>query len=459
MLFVGRFHPLLVHLPIGGLIVAALLAIASRARHFQRARAALFPVLLISAVGAVLAVGAGQALSTSGAFAGATFAWHRALGYLIALVTMLAAASTYAEVSVDGSGAFRRSNGLIGACVLMLLVAGHLGGTMTRGSGYLTEHLPRTLRTWWPGGAESGRLHEPVQPGQVVVYTALVAPILSDRCVSCHGPDNESGGLRLDTPDHIRAGGSTGRVIAAGQAASSELLRRIWLPVTHEDAMPPRGRQPITVAEASLLRWWVDSGASFDRTLADLDIDDEVRPAIEARVGTLLTGAAAVLAMDVPPVDAAALADLIRRGLPVSRLTEEVSLLQVQARGMGRAFGDAEMDALLPVAPHVTWIDLGGTAVTDRALTIVARLPHLSRLHLDRTAVTDEGLQAVKGLEHLEYLNLYGTSITDAGIDVLAALPRLRAVYLWQTKVSDAGIARLRATRPALQITTGLHAE
>src|SRR5690606_28144049 len=140
-----------------------------------------------------------------------------------------------------------------------------------------------------------------VDPGQVVAYSALVAPILEDRCLSCHGPDRTSGGLRLDTPDRIRAGGSSGLVITAGQAAASELIRRIWLPATHEDAMPPKGRPPMTVAEANLLRWWVDQGAPFDRTLADLDIDEDVKATIEARVGTLLTGMAVTLTLDAPP--------------------------------------------------------------------------------------------------------------------------------------------------------------
>jgi hypothetical protein len=282
-----------------------------------------------------------------------------------------------------------------------------------------------------------------------------VAPILDARCVSCHGPDKVSGGLRLDTPEHIQAGGSSGRVVLPGRAADSDLVRRIWLPVTHRDVMPPKARAPITVAEASLLRWWIDQGAAFDRALADLEIAAEVKPAIEARVGPLPIGGPAILPLDVPPIDPAALDNLIRRGLPVSRLAEEAHLLQVQGRAMGQAFGDADVEALVPVAAHVTGLDLGGTAVTDAALAAIAQFPHLGRLHLDRTAVTDAGLQALRGLVHLEYLNLYGTAITDAGVGVLSDLPRLRAVYLWQTPVTEAGVSVLQAAHPALRIDMG----
>jgi mono/diheme cytochrome c family protein len=456
-LFLGRFHPLAVHLPIGGLLVAALLAMASRTRRFARARGALFPVLAVSAGGALLAAGAGQLLAIGGAYAGGTFVWHRALGYLVAVIAILAAASAYADTTGEvAPSPPRRLQALIAASVLLLLVAGHLGGTLARGRGYLTEYMPRALRQLVPLGTVGPPVGVAIDPRQVVAYTALVAPILEARCGACHGPDRSSGGLRLDTPEHIRAGGSSGQVVVAGRAAGSELVRRLWLPPTDPDAMPPKGRPPISVAEASLLRWWVEQGASYEQTLADLEIDDEVRPAIEARVGTLSMGGAAILALDVPSIEVEALDSLLGRGLPVSRLAEDASLLQVQGRARGRAFGDAEVEALLPVATQVTWLDAGGTAVTDAALAAIARFPHLSRLHLDRTAVTDRGLEHLRGLDHLEYINLYGTAVTDTGLGAIADLPRLRAVYVWQTAVTEAGMARVRAARPTLRIEMGL---
>jgi uncharacterized membrane protein len=455
-LFLGRFHPLLVHLPIGGLLVAALLAVVSRTARGRRVRVALLPVLLFCAVGAILAVAAGQLLSAGAAYDGSTFTWHRGLGYGVAVLAALAALLAWLAPAIPALRLTLVSDSLLGAAVVLLGITGHLGGTLTHGPGYLTEHMPQALRAWLPGTSADERPAGPARPQQIVAYTALVAPILDDRCVSCHGPDKTSGGLRLDTPAHIRAGGSSGTVLTAGQATSSDLIRRIWLPVTHRDVMPPKERPPITVAEASLLRWWVDQGASFEQTLADMEIADDVKPAIEERVGVLPLGGPAILALDVPPLDASALADVLRRGLPVSRLAEQAHLLQVQGRAMGKAFGDAEVEALAPVAAHVTWLDLGGTAVTDVALATIARFAYLSRLHLDRTGVTDEGLKALHGLEHLEYVNLYATAVTDEGLGVLGNVPHLRTVYLWQTDTTPAGIAALRAANPTLEINTGV---
>ena len=59
-------------------------------------------------------------------------------------------------------------------------------------------------------------------------------------------------------------------MIVAGRAADSEMIRRIWLPPSHKDAMPPGGKHPVTVSEAAVLRWWIDQGAPGDKKLGEL---------------------------------------------------------------------------------------------------------------------------------------------------------------------------------------------
>jgi hypothetical protein len=181
----------------------------------------------------------------------------------------------------------------------------------------------------------------------------------------------------------------------------------------------------------------------------------EITPAVQARVGDLALDAPDLLSVDAGPLDAPALANVQREGLPVHRLSEQVDWLQVSARGSGPAFGDAQLEALLPIASHVLWMDLGGTALTDDGAALLARFPHLTRLQLDRTAITDAGLEGLRGLEHLESVNLYGTTVTDAGLAVLQSLVPLRVVYLWQTEATPEGIAALRAAKPTLEIHAG----
>ena len=63
-----------------------------------------------------------------------------------------------------------------------------------------------------------------------------------------------------------------------------------------------------------------------------------------------------------------------------------------------------------------TWVDLGGTSVTDAKLAHINRFTKLRSLSLICTKVGDAGLEHVKGLAGLRRLDLGGTNITDAGM-------------------------------------------
>lgn len=94
-------------------------------------------------------------------------------------------------------------------------------------------------------------------------FEADVLPVLYRHCFSCHSEKQAKpkGGLRLDSAAAIDEAG----VVVPGSPESSELLRRVSLPATHEDAMPPLkgGAQPLSDAERSLLRAWITAGAGM----------------------------------------------------------------------------------------------------------------------------------------------------------------------------------------------------
>ncbi|MDY3555391.1 DUF1553 domain-containing protein [Gemmata sp. JC717] len=88
-----------------------------------------------------------------------------------------------------------------------------------------------------------------------------VQPVLAKHCVSCHGPDKQKGGLRLDRGPDALKGGDSGAAIVPGKPAHSPLLQRL----TAEDAserMPP-DRDPLTRAQIETLSKWVEAGAPW----------------------------------------------------------------------------------------------------------------------------------------------------------------------------------------------------
>lgn len=107
-------------------------------------------------------------------------------------------------------------------------------------------------------------------------FTSDVAPILAERCVSCHGASFQTANLRFDRKELALRGGDSGPVIVPGSAAESLLIRRI----SGSELglrMPPTGQLPDK--EIEVLRVWIDQGAAWP------DQPEESGPAVVTQSG------------------------------------------------------------------------------------------------------------------------------------------------------------------------------
>ncbi len=92
-----------------------------------------------------------------------------------------------------------------------------------------------------------------------VDYLKQVKPVLTARCVSCHGVLRQNGGLRLDTAAFARKGGDSGPALLPGNPGASPLLQRVTA-AEHEGRMPPEG-EPLKPEEIRALRAWIQAKA------------------------------------------------------------------------------------------------------------------------------------------------------------------------------------------------------
>src|SRR4051812_44406376 len=83
---------------------------------------------------------------------------------------------------------------------------------------------------WLPG---------PLDAQEKVDYVRDIKPILSRRCVACHGTLKQKAGLRLDTAARLRTGGESGPAVVAGQGSESLLIEAVT--GTESWRMPPEG--------------------------------------------------------------------------------------------------------------------------------------------------------------------------------------------------------------------------
>jgi hypothetical protein len=98
-----------------------------------------------------------------------------------------------------------------------------------------------------------------------VDFNRDIRPILSARCLNCHGVDEEArkGELRLDQrADAVRARDGF-FVIKPGDTAESELVARIESREADEVMPPPKAGPPLKPEEISLLKAWIAQGANY----------------------------------------------------------------------------------------------------------------------------------------------------------------------------------------------------
>jgi len=99
---------------------------------------------------------------------------------------------------------------------------------------------------------------KPVEPAHAEFFEARIRPLLVANCVSCHGPEKQKGGLRLDSGPALLKGGDAGPVVMPGDAEGSPLIEA----VRYEGAeMPPKGKLK-DEAIADLVAW-IDMGAPW----------------------------------------------------------------------------------------------------------------------------------------------------------------------------------------------------
>ncbi len=92
-------------------------------------------------------------------------------------------------------------------------------------------------------------------------FSRDIQPILSSRCYTCHGPEKQKSGLRLDLKESALAGGESGVVIVAGDPDNS-LLITLVSGLDSDRRMPSQG-EPLSEAQIASLKAWIAQGATW----------------------------------------------------------------------------------------------------------------------------------------------------------------------------------------------------
>ncbi len=117
----------------------------------------------------------------------------------------------------------------------------------------------RLSATWWVVIASLMAADIQAADAGAEAYERSVEPILRRRCLGCHGPEKQKGGLRVDRRASLLEGGASGDpAVIPGDGAVSPLIERVSA-TDRSIVMPPEG-EPLSVAEVRALRDWIDAG-------------------------------------------------------------------------------------------------------------------------------------------------------------------------------------------------------
>ena len=470
--FIGHLHPVIVHLPIGILLLGVLMMVY---QHYSKVdlSAPISFAFLVGSISAVLACIAGWILSNSGEYDALLVQKHQWTGISTAVIGLL----------VYFLKQYRKL--LVVILTLLVFITGHYGGTLTHGENYLFNSNENTNTSQVDTiKVEAKKITQTISNGADSltiethnVYKEQVAPILKLRCYNCHAALKQKNGLRLDGEIYIKKGGKNGRILVAGNPFKSPIYASLLLPLEDEKHMPPKGKHQLSQNEILIIENWIKSGASFediidtisnkeaankiaDKNMLDdpklknakIEIRETKKVAIE---NNNIKGFENISNLPNPaPISPAIIEGFKQENIILTNIAEGSNFVMANFINVV-PFNNAILQALKNINEQLVVLKLTNLPINDNDIKIVADLKNIKKLNVENTLITDNGLDYIKQLSQLEQLNLYGTNISDEGLMQLTSLKNLSALYLWKTKVTLNGIEQFKKLNPKVTIEMG----
>ena len=435
LLFVGRFHPLIVHLPIGFLAAVAGLQVLQWVFRFDF-RMANRVLLWVCALSALASTALGTLLIWPGGYSGEILSDHRWFG--IATST----ACVWMLLAHHFSGWLGRFAYVFFLVASLGLVAatGHYGGSLTHGEDYLTAYLPVAL-----GGKPEPIPLDKGTKEDAAIYIAAIQPIIEAKCVECHNPSKSNGNLRMDTMALLLAGGKHGAALKPGDADASLMIGRANLPLDNKEHMPPVGKPQLTDPEIELLSWWINRGAKERLPL----VDDLPPPAALALLEKNLGFQVAT-----PEVPMMTWEEVVKAGATLAKIPNLAirrSSMDSPALNIFIASDAKNPDELIaslePIKANIVMLDAGKTKISETAFPVISGFANLEELRLQETSTTDKDVAKLAPLRKLKKINLNSTEVTDRSVDFFSKFPNIVQLAAWNTTVSPVAAGSFIKTR------------
>jgi len=272
--FLGHFHPIFLHLPIGALMLVIVMEVCglfSGGKYQPHTTLGLF----FTSATAVFAVTSGYLLYLTGSFEGELIEEHKRDGILFTSIIITTFLIKY-TADLKPEKFFYKP--IYALCLIAsggaMIAAGHHGGEYTHGdpldalpSKVLNKRITK----------DKGDLD-----ANPVIYTQIIHPILEEKCISCHGPKKKKSGLRMDTYKYMLDGGDEDECLVPGDIEHSGLITTLHLPDNDDFRMPPLDEPQLSEDEIKVLTWWVAIGAPEKSKLSEVTPTEDIEQSIQS---------------------------------------------------------------------------------------------------------------------------------------------------------------------------------
>jgi hypothetical protein len=419
--YLGNFHPVVLHLPIGAFLFTLLLFAYQKFTNIKLT----IPIrlgLIFSFTSAIVSSILGYILQFYGEYDNSLVNFHM---WLAVLTTLLIGLIYFLHKKNEDNKYIAHS---FVSAVIFMTVTGHYGGSITHGKDYLKlPEINQTVRF--------------VSYDSIHVYNDVVSSIIDSKCVKCHNMSKSKGGLMLTSEGEMIKGGENGKIFLSNNSSDSKLYTYLNLPLNDKMHMPPDGNSQLTENEKNIIKMWIDSGAQFDgfTKIVDDDYSNEILNYLPPLVAS------------VDPPSKNSLIKLIENNFRIERISIESNFIDLKYDG--KSFGSKQFNLLLKVSENIQRLDLSNIDFSMINSTKLKKLKNLKYLNLTNTNFNSEDLYFIP--ETVQILILSKNNIEPENLLEISSRPQLKKVFAYNT-VSDHELKKSLADQSNNKIYFGI---
>ena len=419
--WIGKFHPLALHFPIvfGFLISIYFL-------FFQNRRISTVTEKLLLAINAIFATVValfGLLLSLHNGYDADAILWHKWGGIAVALLSWLFIYMLNLKVIYKK---------ILAILFLIILVGStHKGAQITHGVNALS--FPKAVNP---------ETDNKLTADTATVYQLAIAPILNQKCVSCHGIEKTKGDLQLHNPESILSGGESGDVINDGI-----LLKSIHLPQEDENHMPPDGKLQLTAEEKAILRLWVKTGGNFTLRLNELTESDSLFLLVNKYQAAVNQKTS--LNFNLPGLE-----EFNSNYCSVNYLfngSDEVEVNFFQ----GTNYNRENLKKLEKIKASIVSLNMQGMPLTKEDLDIIVQFSNLQKVNLNSTGLEISLLESLKTFTKLKSVSISGIDFDETEFDNFLDGAKFASLNVWSQKAGKKQLEKVIVKYPGINIIVG----